>query len=193
MRIIVGLTGASGAVYGLELLRALSAIGGHEVHAVLSAWGRKVLRHECGVGDEEICWLVHTLHAEDDLGASLASGSFRCDVMAVVPCSMRTVAAVAGGLTDNLLCRAADVMLKERKPLVLAVRETPLNAVHLENMLKLARLGVAVVPASPGFYHNPRSLKDMVDMMVGRILDVMGVENELFRRWNGMPDESASR
>ena len=106
---------------------------------------------------------------------------------------MRTLAAVAGGLADTLICRAADVMLKERKPLILAVRETPLNAVHLENMLKLARLGVAVVPASPGFYHNPRSLKDMVDMMVGRILDAMGVENELFRRWSGMQNEAASR
>ncbi len=193
MRVVVGITGASGAVYGLELLRALHRIGGHEVHAVLSAWGRKVLRHECGLGDEDIRPLVHCLHPEDHLGASVASGSFRSDVTAVVPCSMRTLAAVAHGLAGNLICRAADVALKERTPLILAVRETPLSAVHLENMLTLARLGVAVVPACPGFYHHPRSVDDMVNMVVGRILSTMGVENTLFPRWEGMLPEDSPR
>ena len=189
MRIVVGISGASGAIYGLELLRALHALGGHEVHAVMSHWGRVVLRQECGVGDEEIRSLVSALHPEDNLGASLASGSFRCDVMAVVPCSMRTVAAVACGLADNLLCRAADVMIKEGKPLVLAVRETPLSAVHLENMLKLARLGVRIAPVCPGFYNHPQNMDELVGSMVGRILDVIGVENNTFRRWQGLPPE----
>ena len=186
MRIIVGITGASGAVYGLELLRALRE-GEHEVHAIVSPYGWKVLEHECRLGQNEIVSLAEYWHAHDDLTAPVASGSFRADVMAVVPCSMRTLAAIAGGLADNLLCRAADVMLKERKNLVLDVRETPVNAIHLENMLKLARLGVGIVPASPGFYHRPESMRDLVDMMVGRIMDSMGLENNRFARWQGMP------
>ena len=188
MRVIIGITGASGAVYGLELLRRLQE-GGHEVHAIVSPYGWKVLKHECDAERHHIATLADYLHAHDDITASVASGSFRADAMAVVPCSMRTLAAVACGLADNLLCRAADVMLKERKNLVLAVRESPLNAVHLENMLKLARLGVGIVPASPGFYHRPTSINDLVSMMVGRIMDSMGLPNDHFPRWHGMPQE----
>lgn len=189
MRIIVGITGASGAGYGLRLLRELARTD-HEVHAVVSAYGWKVLAHECGVTRETIRELSHALYPVDDLTAPIASGSFRADVMAVAPCSMRTLAAIASGLADNLLCRAADVMLKERKNLVLAVRETPLNAIHLENMLKLARLGVGIVPASPGFYHLPKTIDDVIAMMAGRIMDCMGVPNECFPRWNGRMDAS---
>jgi 4-hydroxy-3-polyprenylbenzoate decarboxylase len=185
MRIVVGITGASGAVYGLELLRALAKTE-HEVHAVVSAPGWRVLGHECGAGQEALSSLAFRLYANSDIGACIASGSFGADCMAVVPCSMRSLAAIACGLADNLLCRAADVMLKERKNLVLAVRETPLNAVHLENMLKLARLGVAIMPACPAFYHQPQSLDDLVAIMVGRILDNLGVENALVRRWQGL-------
>ena len=188
MRIIMGITGASGAIYGLRLLKELAALG-HEVHAVVSEHGWKVLAHECGVGKEGIRPLVHALYPIGDITAPIASGSFRADVMAVAPCSMRTLAAVASGLAGNLLCRAADVMLKERKNLVLAVRETPLNAIHLENMLKLARLGVGIVPASPGFYHHPRTIDDLTAMMAGRIMDSMGIANNCFARWNGMPPE----
>lgn len=188
MRIIVGITGASGAVYGLELLRCLRE-DGHEVHAIVSQYGWKVLEHECKAGRAEILGLAHRLHGHDDLTSPLASGSFRADAMAVVPCSMRTLAAVAAGLADNLLCRAADVMLKERKNLVLAVRETPLNAIHLENMLKLARLGVGIMPACPGFYHRPAGIADLVTMLVGRIMDSLGLENDHFPRWQGMPEK----
>ena len=186
MRVILGITGASGAVYGRELLRCLHE-DGHEVHVIVSPGGWKVLKHECGAEREHILSLADYLHAHDDIAAPVASGSFRADVMAVVPCSMRTLAAIACGLADNLLCRAADVMLKERKNLVLAVRETPLNAVHLENMLKLARLGVGITPVCPGFYHLPTSIDDLVSMMVGRIMDNMGLFTDRFPRWQGMP------
>lgn len=188
MRIIAGITGASGAVYGLELLLRL-AESGHEVHAVVSDYGWKVLAHECGAGREEILPLVHALYEYSDITARIASGSFRADAMVVIPCSMRTLAAVACGLADNLLCRAADVMLKERKNLLLAVRETPLNAVHLENMLTLARMGVGIMPLCPGFYHRPSILSDLVTMMTGRILDNLGVDNDLVPRWQGMAAE----
>ncbi|OIQ50522.1 Phenolic acid decarboxylase subunit B [Pseudodesulfovibrio hydrargyri] len=188
MRIIVGITGASGAVYGLRLLQELAKLG-HEVHATVSNSGWKVLDHECGADADTIRPLVHALYAVEDIAAPIASGSFRADVMAVAPCTMRTLAAISSGLAGNLLCRAADVMLKERKNLVLAVRETPLNAIHLENMLTLARLGVGIVPACPGFYHAPRTLDDLVSIMVGRILDSMGIDNDIFTRWGGFPED----
>lgn len=184
MRIIVGITGASGAPYGLALLRALHRMG-HEVHCAVSDYGWKVLAHECSVAETDIRPLVAELYPNDDISARIASGSFRADAMCVAPCTMRTLGAIAGGLADNLICRAADVMLKERKNLVLAVRETPFNAVHLENMLKLARLGVGIVPASPGFYHKPQSIDDLINIMTGRILDSLGIENACFNRWDG--------
>ncbi|GHV52382.1 putative UbiX-like flavin prenyltransferase [Deltaproteobacteria bacterium] len=185
MRIVVGITGASGSVYALHLLRALSLLE-HEVHAVVSEYGRRILAHECRAGEGEIRKLVNTLHPIDNLASLLASGSFRTDVMVVIPCSMRTLAAIASGLADNLLCRTADVVIKERKNLILAVRETPLSAVHLENMLKLARLGVGIVPLCPGFYHKPQSIDDLVSMMVGRIMDSMGLASDAFPRWEGI-------
>ena len=185
MRVIVGITGASGAVYGLELLRALHALD-HEVHAVVSEYGWKVLAHECGAGEEEIRRYACRVHPIDAMGACIASGSFRTDAMAVAPCSMRTLAAIARGLAGNLLCRAADVIIKERKNLVLLVRETPVSAVHLENMLALARLGVGIVPASPGFYHKPQSIDDLVRMMVGRVLDSLNIRHDTAPRWVGM-------
>ncbi len=189
MRIIVGITGASGALYGLELLRSLRRHGPHEVHASISRSGLTVLRHECGVDEEDLRPMVTALHANDNLAAPIAGGSFRCEAMVVAPCSMNTLAAVACGLADNLIRRAADVMIKERRPLILLVRETPLSAVHLENMLKLARLGVEIMPACPGFYHRPRSLEDLTAMMVGRVMDRLGLENSLFRHWEGLPSE----
>lgn len=185
MRIIVGITGASGALYGMALLRTLKDLG-HEVHCTVSEYGWKVLEHECAVTEKDVKPLVAVLHPVEDVTASIASGSFRADAMCVAPCSMRTLGAIANGLAGNLLCRAADVMLKERKNLVLAVRETPLSPIHLENMLKLARIGVGIVPASPGFYHHPKSIDDLVAIMTGRILDSMGIENEMFARWRGI-------
>ena len=184
MRVIVGITGASGAVYGVALLRALSSLG-HEVHCTISEYGWKVLEHECGFGEKDIRPLTTALYPVHDITASIASGSFKADVMCVVPCSMRTLAAVANGLADNLLCRAADVMLKERRNLVLAVRETPLSPVHLENMLRLARIGVGIVPACPAFYHHPATIDDLVTAYTGRLLDCLGMANDLAPRWSG--------
>lgn len=188
MRIVVGITGASGALYAMDLLRALQAPGGHEVHGVVSEYGWKVLAHECGAGPGDVRPLLHTLHDNADLGASIASGSFGVDAMVVVPCTMRTLGAIACGLADNLVCRAADVVLKERKNLVLAVRETPLNAVHLENMLRLSRMGAGVMPLCPGFYHKPASIGDLAAMMTGRILDNLGLANDRFERWKGLAE-----
>ncbi|MDR2056515.1 MAG: UbiX family flavin prenyltransferase [Desulfovibrio sp.] len=185
MRIIVGITGASGVVYGLALLRILKDLG-HEVHCTVSEYGWKVLRHECAVEETDISPLVAALYPIEDIASPIASGSFRADAMCVVPCSMRTLGAIANGLAGNLLCRAADVILKERKNLVLVVRETPFNPVHLENMLRLSRIGVGIMPASPGFYHQPKTIDDLVDIMVDRILDSMGIDNSLFKRWSGM-------
>ena len=185
MRIIVGITGASGALYALELLRHLRA-DGHEIHTVVSAHGWQLLEHECGIGKEAVAALSSSLHDNENLGASIASGSFRTQAMIIVPCSMRTLAAVASGLADNLICRAADVMIKERKNLVLAVRETPLSAIHLENMLKLARLGVGIMPLSPAFYHHPQSINELATALAGRIMDSLGIPNEICKRWEGV-------
>lgn len=184
MRIIVGISGASGAVYGWELLKFLSAEG-HEIHGVVTDNGWKILEHECGVTKKDIENKVARLHASENLGAAIASGSFKTDAMVVAPCSMRTVAAIANGLADNLLCRAADVVIKERRRLVLVPRETPLSSIHLGNMLTLSNLGVTIMPASPGFYHRPDNIDGLVKIMVGRIADALGIDNELFPRWSG--------
>jgi 4-hydroxy-3-polyprenylbenzoate decarboxylase len=184
MRIIVGITGASGAVYGVTLLRVLSSLG-HEVHCTVSAYGWKVLRHECSLSEKDIRPLVAALYPVEDITAPIASGSFGADAMCVAPCSMKTLAAIAGGFADNLLCRAADVMLKERGNLALAVRETPLSPIHLENMLKLSRIGVGIVPACPAFYHQPRTIDALVIAYVGRLLACLGVDNDLSPRWGG--------
>lgn len=184
MRIIVGITGASGVIYGWRLLEVLGQAG-HEAHAIVSPAGWAVLGQECGVGPYDAARRVFRLYQADDIGAAPASGSFRADAMVVAPCTMRTLAAIASGLADNLLTRAADVTIKEGRKLVLVPRETPLSAIHLENMLKLARLGVRVMPACPGFYHNPRSVAALVDMMAGKVCDALGVEHELYSRWTG--------
>ena len=184
MRIIVGISGASGAVYGWRLLAVLRQAG-CEVHVVVSEHGWEVLAHECKVGRNEIAGLVHRLYDNVDTGAALASGSFKTDAMVVAPCSMRSLGAIANGLADNLLVRAADVTIKENRKLILVPRETPLSVIHLDNMLKLAQIGVRIMPASPGFYHNPPDLPSLVDMMVGKVCDMLGIDHDLFKRWEG--------
>lgn len=184
MRIIVGITGASGSIYGIRLIEVLKAAG-CEIHAVVSASGWQVLEYECGLTKTDIENRVDYLHDVNNIGASIASGSFKTDAMVIVPCSMRTLGGIANGIADSLLLRAADVVLKESRPLLLVPRETPLNAIHLENMLKLARIGVKIIPASPGFYHRPQDLNSLVDMMVGKICDMLKIEHSLFARWQG--------
>jgi 4-hydroxy-3-polyprenylbenzoate decarboxylase len=185
-RLLVAITGASGAVYGLRLLQALSEMPGVQTHAVVSDAGWLTLRHELDVAPEALRPLVHTLHDAANLGAGPASGSFRCQGMVVAPCSMRTLAAIAHGLSDNLVTRAADVMLKERRPLVLMTRETPLHLGHLRNMTAVTEMSAIVCPPMPAFYLHPQSLDDIVDASVARVLDLLDVPHTLSERWQGL-------
>ena len=181
-RLVVGITGASGSVYALRLIDVLREQG-IEVHTVITDSGQRVLDYECGVTMEELSRRVDVLYPNTDVGAAIASGSFRMDAMVVLPCSMKTAGAIAHGVTDDLLTRAADVTLKEGRRLLLVPRETPMHEIHLENLLRLARAGAVIMPAAPGFYHRPETLDDLVNMMVGKILDRLGIEAELFSRW----------
>lgn len=180
--IVMAITGASGAVYGRRLLELL-ARAGRQVHLVVSPMGRQLLCDELGLADptpaamigDELAGRV-TTHAHDDLAAVVASGSFPADGMVICPCSSNTLAAVAAGLADNLITRAAHVTLKERRRLVLVTRESPLSPIEIENMARLSRAGAVICPASPGFYHHPRTISDLVDFVVGKVLDLLGVE-----------------
>ncbi|MDQ7747088.1 UbiX family flavin prenyltransferase [Hydrogenophaga pseudoflava] len=185
-RLLVAITGASGAVYGLRLLQALSTVPAVETHAVVSDAGWQTLRHELHAGPHTLRPLVHTLHDAAHIGAGPASGSFRCSAMAVAPCSMRTLAAIAHGLSDNLVTRAADVMLKERRRLVLMARETPLHLVHLRNMTAVTEMGAIVCPPVPAFYLRPQSVDDIVNASVARVLDLLDVPHALSERWQGL-------
>ena len=184
VKIVVGVTGGSGAVYALALLRQLRILG-CETHLVVSRMGAYVMEHECGVSLEELRTFADRFYEDDDLAAPISGGSFRTLGMAVVPCSMKTLASIAGGFSESLLTRAADVTLKERRKLVLVTRESPLSVIHLENMLAATRAGAVVMPASPGFYHRPESVAELVVSFSGRILDALGVEHDLIRRWEG--------
>ncbi len=185
-RLLVAITGASGAVYGLRLLQCLAATPGIESHAVVSSAGWLTLRHELNIGPDELRPLVHTLHDASHIGAAPASGSFRCAAMVIAPCSMRTLAAIAHGLSDNLVTRAADVMLKERRRLVLMARETPLHLTHLRNMVSVTEMGAIVCPPMPAFYLKPGSVDDIVDASVARVLDLLDVPHDLSSRWQGL-------
>jgi 4-hydroxy-3-polyprenylbenzoate decarboxylase len=191
-RIIVGITGASGTIYGVRLLERLrtSAV---ETHLVMSQWGARTLVHETAYSVQHVQQLATERYAIGDVGASIASGSFLTDGMVIAPCSMRTLAAIAHGFGDNLIHRAADVILKERRPLVLAVRESPLSDIHLENMLKLSRMGVVIAPLMPAFYTHPRSLDETIDYSVARLLDHLGIHLDDSPRWDGEMDAQATR
>jgi 4-hydroxy-3-polyprenylbenzoate decarboxylase len=185
-RFVVAITGATGAVYGVQLLRRLSALPGVETHLVISDAATLTLHQEVGLQRRDVEQLAHVVHRNREVGASIASGSFQTDGMVVAPCSMKTLAAVAHGLSDNLITRAADVVLKERRRLVLMVRETPFNLAHLRNMTAVTEMGGIVFPPLPSFYNHPASIDEMVDHTVGRVLDLLGVENTLSPRWPGM-------
>lgn len=182
--LVVGMTGASGAVFGVRLLEAArdAAI---ETHLVVSKWGRRTLEHETGKSLDDLRALADRHYGAADMGALMSSGSFPVDGMAVAPCSARSLAAIAAGVSETLIHRAADVMIKERRPLVLVVRETPLSAIHLENMLKLARLGVTILPPVPAFYNRPRSIEAIVDHTVARVFDQFGLRLDMAERWEG--------
>lgn len=182
-RIILAISGATGAVYGARLLQALQGSPGIETHLVVSDAGWRNLQIEQGLAREAIEAFAHHVHDVRNIGAAIASGSFRCDGMVVAPCSMRTLAAVAHGLGDNLITRAADVMLKERRRLVLMVRESPLNLAHLRNMVAVTEMGAIVAPPLPAFYLRPRSVQDVIDASVARVLDLLDVAHQLSDRW----------
>lgn len=185
-RLIVAITGATGAVYGLRLLQVLRETPGMQVHLLVSEAGVLNLHQELDVGRKEVEALAHVVHNVRDVGASIASGSFQSDGMVIAPCSMKTLASVAHGLSDNLITRAADVVLKERRRLVLMVRETPFNLAHLRNMTAVTEMGGIIFPPLPGFYHRPQSIAEMVDHSVGRVLDLFNVPHALAPRWSGM-------
>lgn len=187
-RIVVGITGATGAVYGVRLLARLSALPGVETHLVISDAASLTLHQEVGMQRRDVEALAHVVHKNREIGASIASGSFQSDGMVIAPCSMKTLAAVAHGLADNLVARAADVILKERRRLILMVRETPLNLAHLRNMTAVTEMGAIIFPPLPSFYHRPASIDEMVDHTLDRVLDLLGLENAAAPRWSGMRD-----
>ena len=182
--LVVGITGASGTILGVRLLEMLQGTG-IETHLVMSAWGARTLVQETEYTVEEVQNLATVRHPAGDVGAAIASGSFVTMGMVIAPCSMRTLGAIAHGVGDNLIHRAADVVLKERRRLVLAVRESPLNEIHLENMLKLARMGVSICPPAPAFYTRPKSVDDLVTHTVTRLLDQLGIHLADMPRWAG--------
>ncbi|MFD2273795.1 UbiX family flavin prenyltransferase [Undibacterium arcticum] len=185
-RLIVAITGASGAIYGVRLLQVLHELPGIETHLMISEAGALNLHHELGMKRKDAEALAHQVHNVRDVGAAIASGSFQSDGMIVAPCSMKTLAGVAHGLSDNLITRAADVVLKERRRLLLMVRETPFNLAHLRNMTAVTEMGGIIFPPVPGFYQRPQSIEQMVDHSIGRVLDLFEVPHALAPRWQGL-------
>lgn len=190
-RLVVGLSGASGVQLAVRLLAAMRGREGWETHLVGSAGARRVLECETDLRWEDLAALADVRHKAEDVGASIASGSFKTEGMAVVPCSMKTLAGIAHGYADNLLLRAADVTLKERRKLVLLTRETPLHLGHLKNMAEAAALGAVIMPPVLTYYNRPQSVEDMENHLVGKILGEFGLEFELYKRWQGPPDQAA--
>ena len=184
-RIVVALSGASGAIYGIRALEVLRADPSIEIHAIISKGARATIEYETDRSVADVAKLAHVLYEEGDLAAGPASGTFQTSGMLVAPCSIRTMSSIAHSLNDNLIVRAADVHLKERRPLVLMVRETPLHAGHLKSMYELALYGATILPPVPGFYVLPKTVAEIVDHSVGKALDQLGIAHELFERWSG--------
>jgi 4-hydroxy-3-polyprenylbenzoate decarboxylase len=191
-KIVVGISGASGTVYGFRLVQALAAVSGVETHLVITSGAKRTMAAESDLDSAEVEKLADHVHGEYDLAAPIASGSFGADAMVVLPCSIKTLSAIANCYSDNLLVRAADVMLKERRPLILGVRETPLHKGHLKLMLEAADNGAVIVPPMVALYTRPKSVEEVIDHGVGRVLDLLKVEHDLYRRWTG-PGDAAER
>jgi flavin prenyltransferase len=189
-RLTVAITGATGAVYGVRLLETLRRLGGVETHLLISSAGWLNLQHELDLDKSAVHALADVVHNVRDVGASIASGSFATHGMVIAPCSMKTLASIAHGLSDNLITRAADVVLKERRRLVLMVRETPFNLAHLRNMTAVTEMGGIIFPPLPAFYHRPQSIDDMVDQTVERVIDLLGLGAPIATAWRGMQNSS---
>ncbi len=183
MRIVLGLTGASGAIYGYRLLEEFSKRG-VQVSAIASKMALRILEEETGCTSQKVAALCE-LFSNDNLAAPMASGSSLFDAMVIAPCSMKTLGTIASGVSSSLIARAADVALKERRKLILVTRETPLSAIHIRNMLTVTEAGAVVLPACPGFYHRPKDIDALVNHVIGKVLDQLGLENSLFERWQG--------
>ncbi|MDF3308383.1 UbiX family flavin prenyltransferase [Rhodococcus sp. T2V] len=184
MKLVVGMTGATGAAIGIRILEALGDLG-VETHLVITKWARATIHMETPYSVNDVMALASKTYSEQDQAAAIASGSYRVDGMIVAPCSMKTLAAIRCGYGDGLVARAADVSLKEQRRLVLVPRESPLSAIHLENMLALTRAGAMMLPPMPAFYNNPETTADIVDHIASRVLDQFGLDNSLTTRWNG--------
>jgi len=185
MRLIVGISGATGAIFGVRLLEALRTVDRVETHLVISKWGERTIEHETTLTVDAVRQLADVTHTSTDLAATISSGSFLTDGMIIAPCSVKTLAAIATGYSETLISRAADVVLKESRKLVLVLRESPLNTIHLNNMLSLARLGVVIMPPVPAFYNHPATLDDMIDHVVARIMGHFDLDFPGAQRWDG--------
>jgi len=185
VKVIVGISGASGSIYGLRLMERLRRHENVEIHLILTRSGEKTLFLETGKNAVDIRHLADHFYPNEDISSRLASGSFPTDAMVIAPCSIHTMSAIAGGISSNLMVRAADVMLKERRKLILMVRESPFHLGHLRNMTLLAEMGAIIAPPIPGFYHNPSTIMDLVDHSIERILDLIGLPDPDARRWEG--------
>ena len=183
LKVVVGITGASGVIYGVRLLEELRKRENIEIWLVISKSGKKVLEVETNYDINYLYSLANKAYEENDFLAPIASGSFLYDAVVIIPASMKTIAAIAHGYADNLIIRVADIALKQKRRLILVPRETPLNPIHLENMLKLSKLGAWIVPACPGFYHKPKTIDDLINFIIGRVLDILQIQHDLFTRW----------
>jgi 4-hydroxy-3-polyprenylbenzoate decarboxylase len=186
-KVLVCITGASGTLYGVELIKELKKIG-HEIHLIVTKWGAKTLEHETGLSVEELAKDAKCLYNEDDLAAGPASGSFKLDAMVVIPCSMKTLAGIAHGYADNLVVRAADCSLKERRSLVIIPRETPLNLIHIKNMELVTLAGAVVMPASPAFWHKPKDVDNLISTFVKRVLVQLKILESPSIEWSGIEE-----
>lgn len=192
-RLVVGISGASGVIYGIRLLEVLRAVPDVETHLVMTTAARQTIAQETDWVVKDVEALAHTVYANSEIGAAIASGSFATRGMVIIPCSIKTLSAVAQSYSNELIARAADVTLKEARPLVLVVRETPFHLGHLRLMTQAAEIGAVIFPPLPAFYARPRTLDDMVNFTVGRILSRLGFANDLFKQWTGLRQEMETR
>lgn len=185
-KIIIAITGASGIIYAVDLLKKLKNVSNVETHGVMSAWAKKNLQLETDYSLQDVNDLMDYSYNDSDVGAKIASGSFLTDAMVIVPASMKTIASISIGLGDNLISRAADVTLKEQRKMIIVPRETPLSTIHLENMTKLSKMGVQMIPPIPAFYNHPKTIQDLIDHQSMKVMDSLGIKNDTGGRWEGI-------
>lgn len=184
MKILISMTGATGAIYGIRLLQVLQKTE-YKTSLIISSWAKKTIETETSFSLDEVISMADEVYDENDLAAAVSSGSYQTDAVIVAPCTMKTLAGIASGYSDDLIVRCADVALKERKPLILLTRETPLSLIHLRNMTTVTEAGGIILPPMPAFYHRPKTIDDIINQTVGKILDLLNIPHDLFQRWEG--------